>query len=69
MALKFGKLRYRATIAITIYLQIILWASLIGIVVSLSALGIAAVDIVLRPAEILLFVSVCLADRDSGDTC
>ena len=58
MALKFGKPKYRTTIAITIYLQIILWGSLIGIVVSLSSIGIAAVDIVLRPAAILLFVSV-----------
>lgn len=58
MALKFGKPKYRTTVAITIYLQIILWVSLLGLVVSLSALGIAAVDIVLRPAEILLFISV-----------
>lgn len=69
MALKFGKPRYRATIAITIYLQIILWASLIGIIISLSALGIAAVDIVLRPAAILLFISVCLAEPNFGKTC
>ncbi|KAE9976680.1 hypothetical protein EG328_002466 [Venturia inaequalis] len=52
-----NKPRYRATVAITIYLQTILWASLIGIVVSLTALVIAIIDMVLRPASILLFVS------------
>lgn len=60
MAIKFGKPKYRAAIAISIYLQILLWGSLIGLVVSLSSIGIAAVDIVLRPAAILLFVSVGL---------
>jgi hypothetical protein len=62
MAPKFGKPKYRTTVAITIYLQTILWGSLIGLVVSLSSIGIAAVDIVLRPAAILLFVSVSLIE-------
>jgi hypothetical protein len=65
MAHKFSKPKYRKAIAITIYLQIILWGALIGIVVSLSTIGIAAIDIVLRPAAILLFVSVGLISRSS----
>ncbi|TID22687.1 hypothetical protein E2P81_ATG01814 [Venturia nashicola] len=61
MTLNLDRPRYRATVAITIYLQIILWASLVGIIVSSVALGIAIVDIVLRPASILLLVSSFLS--------
>jgi hypothetical protein len=51
-------LKYRGSIAITVFLHVLLWGSIAAFIVVMDILAVASVDITLRPPAVLMLISV-----------
>ena len=67
MGYRLWGLKYRSSIAIIVYLHIVLWGSLVALIIAFDLLFSASVDVTLRPNAVLYLLSVPPLNRNEGN--